>query len=111
MTTTLSLVLPVANSALKLEFDDTTYKSFEEQLDFGQKTLELTTKTTDLALNQPKSANPNWQPGEAILAQGSMLRQLHHLIKQKDPTFGGLDRVQNNRREFLWIHPQFLDQY
>ncbi len=112
MTTTLGLVLPVASSAIKLEFDDATYKSFEEQLDFGQKTLELTTKATDLALNpKTKDDNPNWQSGDAILAEGSMLRQLHHLIKQKDPSFGSLERVQTNRREFLWVHAQFTGEY
>jgi C-terminal of Roc, COR, domain/Ras of Complex, Roc, domain of DAPkinase len=112
LSTTLGLVLPIASSAIKLELDDPTYKAFEEQLDFGQKTLELTTKAGDLALNpKTKDDNPNWQSGDAILAEGSMLRQLHHLIKQKDPSFGGLERVQNNRREFLWVHAQFTDEY
>jgi hypothetical protein len=112
LSTTLGLVLPIASSAIKLELDDTTYKSFEEQLDFGQKTLELTTKASDLAFNpKTRDDNPNWQSGDAILAEGSMFRQLHHLIKQKDTSFGGLERVQNNRREFLWIHPQFTSEY
>jgi C-terminal of Roc, COR, domain/Ras of Complex, Roc, domain of DAPkinase/Leucine rich repeat/Leucine Rich repeats (2 copies) len=112
LSTTLGLVLPIASSAIKLELDDPTYKAFEEQLDFGQKTLELTTKASDLVLNpKSKDDNPNWQTHDAILAEGSMLRQLHHLIKQKDPSFGGLERVANNRREFLWVHAQFTDEY
>jgi Leucine-rich repeat (LRR) protein len=112
LSTTLGLVLPIASSAIKLELDDSTYKIFEEQLDFGQKTLELTTKASDLALNpKTKDDNPNWQSGDAILAKGSMLRQLHHLIKQKDPSFGGLEPVRNNRNEVLWVHAQFMDEY
>jgi C-terminal of Roc, COR, domain len=112
LTTTLGLVLPIATSALKLDVDDDTYKSFEEQLDLGQKTLELTAKSGELALNsKPKDDALDWQTGDAILAEGSMLRQLHHLIKQKDPSFGGLERVQNNRREFLWVHSQFVQEY
>ena len=46
-----------------------------------------------------------------IRAQGSLLRELHVLLKEQDPGFGGLARVQNKRREFLWIHPQFIDEY
>lgn len=38
-----------------------------------------------------------------IRAQGSVLRELHALLKEQDPAngFGGLERVQNKRREFL----------
>ena len=51
--------------------------------------------------------------GEGIRGQGSMLRELHGLLKEKDPLggFGGLEQVQNKRREFLWVHPQFVDEY
>jgi len=55
--------------------------------------------------------NPNLAPGEAIRAQGSMLRELHAILKKEDPSFGGLERVQNNRREYLWVHPQFRSEY
>jgi Leucine-rich repeat (LRR) protein len=112
LTTTLGLVLPIATSALKLDVDDDTYKSFEEQLDLGQKTLELTAKSGELALNsKPKDDAPDWQAGDAILAEGSMLRELHHLIKEKNSGFGGLERVQNKRSEFLWVHSQFVQKY
>ena len=42
-----------------------------------------------------------------------MLRELHSLLKAKDPanSFGGLVRVQNKRREFLWVHEQFVSEY
>jgi hypothetical protein len=51
--------------------------------------------------------------GRGIRAQDSELRELHALLKEKDPTgtFGGLARVQNKRREFLWVHPQFVGEY
>ena len=48
---------------------------------------------------------------EAIRAQGAVLRQLHAWLKEKDPSFGGLVRVQNKRQEFLWVHPQFEKEY
>ena len=113
LTGTLSLVLPVAASATKLMLDEATYKGIEEELDLGQKSIESTLKGSDLATNlSTESDAPDWQQGEAaIRAQGSILRELHALLKAKDPGFGGLVRVQNRRREFLWVHPQFVDEY
>lgn len=109
---TLGLILPVAGSATKLMLDDTTYKGIEEQLDLGQKSLEFAAKGSDVAVNwQSKTNTPDLEHGEAIRAEGAMLRQLHTLLKEKDPGFGGLVRVQNKRREFLWVHPQFVDEY
>jgi hypothetical protein len=110
---TLSLVLPVAASATKLMLDEATYKGIEEELDLGQKSIEFILKGSDLATNlSTESDAPDWQQGEAaIRAQGSILRELHALLKAKDPGFGGLVRVQNRRREFLWVHPQFVEEY
>jgi hypothetical protein len=70
-------------------------------------------KGSDLATNlSTESDAPDWQQGEAaIRAQGSILRELHALLKAKDPGFGGLVRVQNRRREFLWVHPLFVEEY
>jgi hypothetical protein len=50
---------------------------------------------------------------DIIRAQGSVLRELHALLKAQDPSnsFGGLERLQNKRREFLWVHPQFVKDY
>ncbi|MTJ07413.1 COR domain-containing protein [Anabaena sp. UHCC 0204] len=110
LTGTLSLVLPVAGSATKLMLDDTAYKAIEEQLDLGQKTIESTLKGGDMALVE-KSDHASFAEGDAIRAQGSILRELHALLKQKDPSFGSLVRVQNKRREFLWVHPQFVNEY
>ncbi|HEY9800990.1 MAG TPA: COR domain-containing protein [Leptolyngbyaceae cyanobacterium] len=111
LTGTLSLVLPVAGSATKYILDDTTYKGIEEQLDLGQKAIESTLKGGDMALAGDSKSDSRFLEGDAIRAQGSILRELHALLKEKDPSFGGLVRVQNKRREFLWVHPQFVDEY
>jgi internalin A len=112
MSITLGLILPIAGSATKFILDENTYKGIEEQLDLGQKSVEFAMKGSDLAVDwQSKTDTPNLGHGDAIRAQGSMLRELHALLKEKDPSFGGLEPVQNNRREFLWVHPQFVDQY
>jgi Leucine-rich repeat (LRR) protein/GTPase SAR1 family protein len=112
MSVTLGLILPVAGSATKLMLDDKTYKGIEEQLDLGQKSLEFALKGSDVAADwQSKTNTPDLEHGEAIRAQGAMLRKLHTLLKEKDPGFGGLMQVQNKRREFLWVHPQFVNEY
>ncbi len=41
----------------------------------------------------------------------STLRELHALLKAKDPGFGGLIRVMNKRQEFLWVHEKFASEY
>ena len=40
-----------------------------------------------------------------------ILRELHALLKAKDPDFGGLVRVPSKRQEFLWTYEQFAGEY
>ncbi|MCL4202325.1 MAG: hypothetical protein KJ000_07505 [Pirellulaceae bacterium] len=47
----------------------------------------------------------------AIEAHGAVSRQIQAWLKEKDPGFGSLVRVQNKRQEFLWVHPQFESEY
>jgi hypothetical protein len=47
----------------------------------------------------------------AMRAQGAILRKLHTVLKAKDPGFGGLIRVMNKRKGFLWVHPRFEKEY
>lgn len=44
-------------------------------------------------------------------AEDPMLRQLHALLKEKDPSFDGRFRVQNKGRRFLWVHEKFVGEY
>ncbi|MBD2157358.1 COR domain-containing protein [Leptolyngbya sp. FACHB-16] len=112
LTGTLSLVLPVAASTTQFMLDDATYKGIQEELDLGQKSLEFGIKSSDIAIDwQNKRDSLEFEQGEAVRAQGSMLRELHAMLKDKDPGFGGLVRVQNKRREFLWVHSDFVGEY
>lgn len=112
LTGTLSLVLPVAASTTQFILDDATYKGIQEELDLGQKSLEFGIKSSDIAMDwQTKRDSAEFEQGDTIRAQGAMLRELHGFLKEKDPSFGGLIQVQNKRREFLWVHPQFIDEY
>ncbi len=109
---TLSLVLPVASSAVKLALDEAAYKAIEEQLDLGKNVI-------DTIIGEGEKTGKFWgeadttklEHGESIRAQGATLRELHALLKAKDPGFGGLVRVMNKRQEFLWVHPQFEKEY
>jgi len=112
LTTTLSLVLPVAASATKLLMDETSYKRIEKELDLGQKSIDSVFKGGEkLGGWLGRSDAPDLEHGDAIRAQGAVLRELHILLKEQDPKFGGLVRVQNKRQEFLWVHPQFEKEY
>ncbi len=112
LTGTLSLVLPVAASATKLALDNVTYKGIEKELDFGQKSIDSVLKGGEKSgMWLGHSDAPDLEQGEVIQAKGAILRQLHALLKEKDASFGGLVRVQNKRKEFLWVHQQFEIEY
>ena len=89
-----------------------SYKDIEKQLDLGQKSLDSLLKGGEKAgAWLGRGDAPDLEHGEAIEAQGAELRQLQSWLKEKDPGFGGLVRVQNKRQEFLWVHPQFKAEY
>ena len=112
ITGTLSLVLPVAAATSPLLLDDTTYGGIAQELELGKRSLELGLKASNLAVDwQTQRDSSTFEPGEVIRAEGALLRQLQSFLKQKDPSFGGLVQVQNKRREFLWVHPQFVREY
>jgi hypothetical protein len=112
LSTTLSLVLPVASSAIKLTMDDATYKGIEKQLGLGEKCVDAVLKGTDKAGDWlANDEGPDLEQGQAREARGAVLRQVHVWLKEKDTGFGGLVRVQNKRHEFLWVHPRFEAEY
>ncbi len=115
ISTTLSLALRIAVPGTKLATNDTAYDAIAEQLEFG-------VTTADMLIEGGENIG-NWLIGDesseleetrkAIQAQGSVLRELHALLKQIDPanSYGGLMRVQNKRKEFLWVHEKFAGEY
>jgi internalin A len=114
LSSTLSLALPIAAPAVKLAADAATYAAVEDQLKFGKECASSFLKAGDNIgewLNSGEDSGLS--AGRVHLAEGSELRELHGLLKKVDPdnAFGGLARVQNKRREFLWVHPQFKSEY
>ena len=45
------------------------------------------------------------------IIEHAALRELHALLKAKDPGFGRLVRVLNKRQESLWVHEKFASEY
>ena len=112
ITSTLSLILPVASSVTKLVMDDAYYKGIEKELELGNKSIESAAKGIEKAEGFiRRSEARDLEHEEGVRAQGAILRQLHALLKEKDPRFGGLVRVRNKHQEFLWVHPQFEKEY
>ncbi|MGD2183457.1 COR domain-containing protein [Lusitaniella coriacea] len=119
MSVTLKLALPIALPSAKLSTDDAAYNAIGEQLEFGIASADTFLEGSEMLgdwliegdaadFNRTQAATRN-----AIRAQGSVLQELHALLKKEDPDFLrlGLERVQNKRREFVWVHPQFVEEY
>jgi internalin A len=112
VTKTLGAILPVVAATTKIAIPDDTYKGIEKGLDFGKALFEAAlTGGGALADVSSDDSISDAEHGEARQAQNAMLRELHALLKERDPGFGGLVRVQNKRCEFLWVHPQFQQEY
>ncbi|NQT16265.1 MAG: hypothetical protein HQ582_26140, partial [Planctomycetes bacterium] len=114
LSTALSLALPIAASAPKLMMAATAYDAIENQLNFGKACAESFLKGGEKAGDWLTSDDDTkLESASAVRAQGATLRELHALLKAKDTagSFGRLARVQNKRREFLWVHEQFVGEY
>jgi len=127
---TLSLVLPVAGSAVKLALDEAAYKGIANGLDLSQKSFSALLgaggKAGEWLMGDGEPGLPERadeltrlarpielarEHGVLNVAHGGALRELHALLRERDPGLGGLKRVQNKRRAFLWIHPRFETEY
>ncbi len=112
LTGTLSLILPVASSGLKVALDKTIYDAMSDQLDFGKDIIDASLSGAEKAMDWfDGSDETELKRGELMRAQGGVLHELHSLLKAKDPKFGGLVRVQNKKREFLWVHKDYVSEY
>jgi hypothetical protein len=111
VTGTLSLVLPVASSALQVANDAAT-KALQDQIGLGKDVIDAIAGES-AALNEFSSVidSGNLERGVGSRAENATLRELHALLKAKDPGFGGLVRVLNKRNEFLWVHEKFASEY
>ncbi len=111
VTGTLSLVLPVASSALQVANDAAT-KALQDQLSLGKDMLNAVVGESALLNEFSKGIDSaDIERGVGSRAENATLRDLHALLKAKDPGFGGLVRVMNIRQEFLWVHERYASEY
>jgi hypothetical protein len=128
LTGILSLALPVASSVIRLAadealsrglgegpyrgVDEAAYRAIEKELDLGHACVKSVLKGAEVAIDDLAGLEDPRLPAErGLRADGAVLRQLQTWLKEQDPGFGGLVRVQNKRQEFLWVHPQFEKEY
>ena len=112
VTGTLSLVLPVVTSGIKLKLDDNAFKAIEEELDFGKSVIDASiSEGAEIGEFMGTAVTTSLEHGESIRADNATLRELHSILKKKDPGFGGFVRVMNKRNEFLWVHKRFASEY
>jgi hypothetical protein len=109
VTTTASLILPVAFAGVKLTLTDDIYKAFEKQLDFSKEVINASLSGFEKSADWLSQSGDDLPKG--MRADDSSLRELHAFLKKEDPGFGGLVRVQNKRQEFLWVHEQYRGEY
>ena len=111
VTGTLSLVLPVASSALKVANDAAT-KALQDQISLSKDVIDaIGGEGTFLNRFSKVIDSSDVERGIGTRAENATLRELHALLKSKDPGFGGLVRVMNKRQEFLWVHEKFASEY
>ena len=92
--------------------DETSYKDIENELNFGKDVIDGVlggAEKIEVFIDEGDSVD--LQHGISIRAENAALRELHALLKAKDPGFGGLVRVMNKRQEFLWVHEKFASEY
>jgi internalin A len=110
---TLSMVLPVASSALKV-VNDAAFKSLQDQIGLGKDIIDAIAGE-GTAINEFMGAvdTTELKQGVSVRGDGATLREFHALLKAKDPSnnFGGLVRVMNKRQEFMWVHERFAGEY
>lgn len=110
--TTLSLVLPVAVSGIKLALDDKSFKAIEEELEFSSKMIESSVGASE-KFGFFVSKSKLDQHLTPIELSGYRLKEIHSVIKEQDPFYKslGLVRVLNKRKEFIWVHPNYEGEY
>ena len=109
VTRALRLALPVASATYKL--DEASHSELVRELNFSEEVLTATVegaKEIDQLMGVPDDTH--LAHGRAVTAQGASLRRLHALIVEKDPAFGGLERVLADHRRFVWVHHSFVEE-
>jgi hypothetical protein len=91
----LSVALPAAKAMAQVELGEATWKRIETQVDAAKESLRSLADevTKDLAedIDAEKDIS-SLEPGPLSRSSGAVLRQLHAVLKEQDPTLGGLEK-------------------
>ncbi|MDJ1183337.1 leucine-rich repeat domain-containing protein [Roseofilum casamattae] len=109
MTGTMGVLLPLLSLGGRFFLDENTYAGIEQEMTFYDTAVQFSIQGTDITPSWENPTTPEY--GERRQAQGPMLRQLHKILRETDPSFGGLVRVQNKRGEYFWVHQKFQREY
>jgi Leucine-rich repeat (LRR) protein len=110
--TTLSLAIPIAPIAAQVLMEPAEHKQLASQLERVEKAFGALEKSGTRAARFLRRKDASTTPREVSTdRQGMSLRIVHTLLKQHDPDFGGLVRVQNRRYEYLWVHRRYVTEY
>jgi hypothetical protein len=109
----LSLAVPIAPAAAGVLLDDATHQRLSASLNLMEKSaasfLDLT-KSTGRWLRKKDVPQPAVDAME-LQERTVSLRAVHALLKERDPAFGGLVRVQNRRYQYMWVHRRYVAEY
>ncbi len=110
----LSVALPGINALGEIELGDATWTKIKSQVDAAEKSLgSLVGEVAgDLAYDVRQGGRmAGLDPAPALRSPGGVLRELHATLTVRDPSFGGLEKVRDNRRQALWVHARFRELY
>jgi hypothetical protein len=105
--------LGIGLAAVELDFTTEQWDAIKEQLALGKEALNAAAdaaSTVDASTDWGDSSDAS-TASSIFRAEGSVLRTLHYMLKEKDPTFGDLRRVMDTRGNFVWVHPRYLPIY
>lgn len=105
--------LGIGLATTELELGTAQWDAVKEQLALGKETLTAAANIAGRAEVTDTSEGIEHQADydSVIRAEGGVLRTLHAMLKQQDPTFADLRRVHDPQGRYLWVHPLFLSIY
>jgi hypothetical protein len=110
----LSVALPAAKAIAQVELGEAAWKTLQAQVDGAHGSLSALTDSLSAGLDEAAQGVEGIEDLRIDYEQGrsgAQLRQLHQLLKERDITYAGLEKVRNNRRKPLWVHPRFVALY